>query len=65
VSRWIQTNKLTFFTIALSMMALSLFSAINEKRKKNKNTGLIAFGLAITVTGFLLSYNKIKYGFWI
>ena len=47
------------------MMALSLYSAINEKRKKNTNTGLIAFGLAIAITGFLLSYNKFKYGFWI
>jgi hypothetical protein len=47
------------------MMALSLFSAINEKKKKNKNTGLIAFGLAMAITAFLLSYNRIKYGFWL
>ena len=47
------------------MMTLSLYSAINEKRKKNKNTGLIAFGLAMAITTFLLSYNKAKYGFWI
>ncbi|MDB4285639.1 hypothetical protein N9903_01900 [bacterium] len=65
VSRWIQTHKLTFFSIALSMMALSLFSAINERRKKQKNTGLIAFGLALLITAFLLSYNKIKYGYFI
>ena len=62
VSRWIQTNKLTFFSIAISMMALSLYSAIREKKKKNTNTGLIAFGLAMAITGFLLSYNIIKYG---
>jgi len=65
VSRWIQTHKLTFFAIALSMMALSLFSAIQEKRKKQKNTGLIAFGLALAITVFLLSYNKLKYGYFI
>ena len=65
VSRWIQTNKLTFFSIAISMMALSLYSAIREKKKKNTNTGLIAFGLAMAITGFLLSYNIIKYGVWI
>jgi hypothetical protein len=65
VSRWIQTHKLTFFSIAVSMMALSLCSAVNEKRKKNSNTGLIAFGLAVAVTTFLLTYNKLKYGFFI
>ena len=65
VSRWIQTHKLTFFAIAISMMTLSLLSAINEKRKKNTNTGLIAFGLAMAITAFLLGYNKVKYGFFI
>ena len=47
------------------MMTLSLFSAIQEKRKKQRNTGLIAFGLALAITVFLLSYNKIKYGYFI
>ena len=65
MSRWIQTHKLTFLAIALSMITLSLFSAINEKRKKKTNTGLIAFGFAMAITVFLLSYNKLKYGFWI
>jgi hypothetical protein len=65
VSRWIQTHKLTFLSIAISMMALSLFSAIQEKRKRQKNTGLIAFGLALAVTAFLLAYNKMQYGFFI
>jgi len=46
------------------MMALSLFSAINEKKKKNTNTGLIAFGLAMAITVFLLGYNKLRYGFF-
>jgi hypothetical protein len=65
VSRWIQTHKLTFFSIAISMMTLSLFSAIHEKRKKQKNTGLIAFGLALAITAILLSYNKVKHGYFI
>jgi hypothetical protein len=63
-SRWIQTHKLAFFSIAISMMALSLFSAINEKKKRNTNTGLIAFGLAMAITVFLLGYNKLRYGFF-
>ena len=65
VSRWIQTHKLTFFSIAISMMTLSLFSAVQEKRKKQKNTGLVAFGLALFITAFLLAYNKMKYGFFL
>jgi len=65
LGRWIQTHKLTFFSIALSLMALSLFSAIQEKRKKRGNTGLIAFGLALVISAFLLSYNKIVYGYFL
>ena len=34
------------------MMALSLYSAIHEKKKKNKDTGLIAFGLAMAMLLF-------------
>jgi hypothetical protein len=64
VSRWIQTHKLTFFSIALSMMTLSLVSAIRDKRKRGKNTGLIAFGSALLITAILLGYNKVRYGFF-
>ena len=65
VSRWMQSHKLTFLSIALSMMTLSLVSAIREKRNKGKNAGLIAFGAALIISAILLSYNKIKYGFFI
>jgi hypothetical protein len=47
------------------MMTLSLVSAIREKRNKGKNTGLIAFGAALIISVFLLSYNKVKYGFFL
>lgn len=47
------------------MMTLSLIAAVREKRTKGKNTGLAAFGAALVITVFLLSYNKIRYGFFI
>jgi hypothetical protein len=43
MSRWLQSHKPTFFSVALVMMALSLLSAIREKKKTGKNTGLFAF----------------------
>ena len=65
VSRWLQSHKVLFLSVALSMMTLSLLSAVREKRTKGKNTGLVAFGAALAITVFLLSYNKIRYGFFI
>lgn len=47
------------------MMTLSLVSAVREKRIKGKNTGLAAFGAALVITIFLLSYNKIRFGYFI
>ena len=45
-------------------MTLSLISAIQEKRKKDKNTGLVIFASALLITTALLSYNKIRYGYF-
>jgi hypothetical protein len=47
------------------MMTLSLLSAIREKRRKQKNTGLIVFGVALVITALLLGYNRVKYGYFI
>jgi len=65
MSRWIQAHKLTFFSLAIAMMSLSLFSAVREKRRKGKNAGLVAFATALVITALLLSYNKIRYGYFI
>ena len=62
---WIQNNKEVFLGGAVAMMGLSLFSAIQEKRKKGKNTGLIVFGFAMVVTTALLLYNKVRFGYFI
>lgn len=47
------------------MMGLSLFSAIQEKRKKGKNTGLVVFGVAMVITTALLLYNKVRFGYFL
>jgi len=65
MSSWIKNNKGVFLTVAVTMMSLSLFSAIQEKRKKGKNTGLIVFACAMVVTTALLFYNKVRYGYFI
>jgi NhaP-type Na+/H+ or K+/H+ antiporter len=59
---WIQNNKEVFLTLSLFLVILSFASAIHEKRKKGKNTGLIIFAIALVVTSVLLSYNKVKFG---
>ena len=56
---------MTFFSLAIAMMSLSLFSAVREKRRKGKNAGLVAFATALVITALLLSYNKIRYGYFI
>ncbi len=56
---WIKSNKEVFLGGALFLMALSLFSAIQEKRKKGKNTGIIVFVIALIITTFLLFFNRI------
>ncbi|NIQ96042.1 MAG: hypothetical protein GWN87_18920, partial [Desulfuromonadales bacterium] len=50
---------------AVAMMGLSLFSAIREKRKRGKNTGLVVFAVALVVTTALLLYNKVRFGYFI
>jgi len=40
-------------------------SAIQEKKKTGKRTGLIIFIVALVITGALLSYNKIKNGYFL
>ena len=65
MSRWIQGHKEVFFAVALSLMTLSLFSAIREKKVHGKNTGLIIFSGALVITATLLSYNKVKYGYFL
>ena len=65
MSNWIQSNKEVFLVGAVAMMSLSLFSAIQEKRKKGKNTGLIVFGFAMVITTALLLYNKVRFGYFI
>jgi hypothetical protein len=64
VGRWITGHKWLFLSIALSLMTLSLISAIHEKRKHGKDTGLIVFATALLITAALLSYNKIRYGYF-
>ena len=61
---WMKSHKGLFLTVALSLMTLSLISAIQEKRKKGKNTGLVIFASALLITTALLSYNKIRYGYF-
>lgn len=65
LGRWIQGNKEVFLAGAVAMMSLSLFSAIQEKRKKGKNTGLVVFAVAMVITTALLFYNKVRYGYFI
>jgi len=65
IGEWIQNHKIVFFAGALSLMTMSLVAAIQEKKKKGKNTGLIIFGIALVITSALLSYNKIRYGYFI
>jgi len=43
-------------------MSLSFFSAIREKKKNGKNTGLIIFSVALVFTLSLWAYTKMKYG---
>jgi hypothetical protein len=43
-------------------MSLSLFSAIREKKKNGKKTGLVIFSVALIITLSLLAYTKMKYG---
>ena len=65
MGRWIQTHKETFLAIAISLMALSLFTAVREKKRTGKNTGLITFAMAFAIAALLLSYTKIRYGYFI
>jgi len=62
---WLKSHKEIFLTVALLLMTLSFVSAVQEKMKKGKNTGLVIFFIASTITVSLLSYNKIKYGYFI
>jgi hypothetical protein len=61
---WLQSHKGLFLTVALSLMTLSFISAIREKKKTGKNTGLVIFASALLITAGLLSYNKIRYGYF-
>ena len=44
-------------------MSISLFVAVREKKEKCKNTGLIFFAVAVTITLALIVYTRIKYGY--
>ena len=65
VGEWVQKNKIVFLAIALSLMTLSFGAAIYEFKKKDNLTGLIVFSFALVITASLLSYNKIRYGYFI
>jgi len=45
-------------------MSFSLFQAVKEKKKTGKSTGLILFAIALTATASLLSYTKLRYGYF-
>jgi hypothetical protein len=65
MGNWLKSHKEVFLALAVLLMTLSLASAIRDKIKKGKNTGLIIFSIASVVTVSLLFYNKIKYGYFI
>ena len=65
MGNWITDHKEIFLTGAILLMTLSFAAAIHEKRKKGKNSGLLFFSIALVITTLLLTYNKIKYGYFI
>jgi predicted Na+-dependent transporter len=63
IGQWIPRHKGWFLAIASLMLLLSLFSALRERKRIGKNTGLIIFALALIVT-LGLFHTKIASGFF-
>ena len=64
MGQWLQSHKKLFLASAVFMLSLSLFSAVHEKKKQDANTGLIIFAIVAALTLALLSYNKIRFGYF-
>jgi hypothetical protein len=59
VGKWVPNHKGLFFLFAIFFMSLSLFTAVREKMKTGKNTGLILFSIAMILSLLLLYYSQL------
>jgi len=64
ISRWVPQHKGLFLLAAILLISLSLFTAVREKKKTGKNTGLILFSVALVLSLLLFSYSKSRYGYF-
>jgi len=62
VGQWVPNHKGLFFLLAILLMSLSLFTAVREKKKTGKNTGLLLFSVALLLSILIFSYSRLRYG---